>query len=170
MLIIKVWSFLNGLGKSCTEGKDCPADQICNKEKCTLCEDGNKPDKSQLKCNGAWDHLVSTILRSICFLILACLMIIVFIWKYNFMTVNICSNQKPWTSLIIYCISVSGETNLIVSIVYWVCKKNWGNYSIRADTNQENTLLIFLSHLILWMIPRAASEYHIQKNFFDHNN
>ena len=53
MLIIKLCSFLNGLGKKCEVGKDCPANQVCNKEKCIFCEEGSKPNESQLKCNGA---------------------------------------------------------------------------------------------------------------------
>ena len=53
MLITKVCSFVNGLGKTCEEGKNCPADQVCESLKCISCEDGKEPDELQLKCTAS---------------------------------------------------------------------------------------------------------------------
>ena len=45
---------LNGLGKTCVIGTDCPADQICNaSKKCASCAESSKPDESQTECNGS---------------------------------------------------------------------------------------------------------------------
>ena len=45
---------LNGLGKTCEVGTDCPKDQVCDaSKKCASCGESSKPDESQTKCNGS---------------------------------------------------------------------------------------------------------------------
>ena len=52
------------LGKACTEGKDCPASQICDTLKCVPCEEGKEPDESQLDCTTSmFYHVFKTTIK-----------------------------------------------------------------------------------------------------------
>ena len=58
---------VNGLGKTCAVGTDCPAaDQICGAGNvCFPCRAGSKPDEDKEKCNNGSSRLVSILQKVI---------------------------------------------------------------------------------------------------------